>query len=74
MAQEIRKSSEIKWIRLTTDIPTVLGEIIRGRMTFGEYKRSMRGKKVYAVFSKKDPLPFFVELALIPYLWMKRGF
>ncbi len=64
----------VKWIRLATDIPTVFRELISGRMKFGEYINSLKGKKEFAVFSLNDPLPFFMEFLLIPYLWRKRGF
>jgi len=65
---------DVKWIRLITDIPTVLKEVVSGRMNLKEYLKTIRGKKEYAVFSFKDPLPFFIELIMIPYLWLKRGF
>jgi predicted ATP-grasp superfamily ATP-dependent carboligase len=65
---------QVKWVRLTTDLPTVFLEIIKGRMKPGDYIASMRGKKQDAVFSLNDPLPFVAEVALIPYLWVKRGF
>jgi len=65
---------DVKWIRLITDIPTVLKEVLSGRMNLKEYLKTMRGKKEYAVFSFKDPFPFFIELIMIPYLWLKRGF
>jgi predicted ATP-grasp superfamily ATP-dependent carboligase len=64
----------VKWIRLITDIPIVLNELIRRRMTISEYLSSFKGKKEFAVMSLKDPLPFIVEYAFIPYLWRKRGF
>ena len=63
-----------KWIRLLTDTPTVISEFFKGRLTLKEYFHSLKGKKQFAVFSLKDPLPFFVEILLIPYLWIKRGF
>lgn len=71
----MRKSDpNVKWFHLTTDIPTVFMEILRGRMTMGDYMTSLRGRKQDAVFALDDPLPFIAELCMIPYLWMKRGF
>lgn len=67
-------SRNMKWVRLVTDVPTVLLEVARGRMTVSEYVRSMKGKKEFAVLSIDDPLPFIAEIAMIPYLWIKRGF
>lgn len=64
----------LKWVRLTTDIPTVIGELLNGRMCLKDYFNSMKGNKTYAVFSKHDPAPFFAELFLLPYLALKRGF
>ena len=64
----------LKWVRLTTDIPTVMGEIFKGHMSVKDYCSSMKGRKTYAVFSKTDPLPFFAELFMLPYLAVKRGF
>ena len=65
---------DAKWIRLLTDIPTVGKELLSGRLSLKDYFRSMLGKKQFAVFSLRDPLPFLIELLLIPYLWIKRGF
>lgn len=64
----------VKWIRLTTDIPTVFMELLKGRMKFTEYLSSLKGKKQFAVMSLRDPIPFIAELAMLPYLWQKRGF
>jgi D-aspartate ligase len=64
----------VKWIRLITDMPTALGEIRERRLTLGQYVRSLRGKKEFAVLSASDPLPFVMELLLIPYYAKRRGF
>jgi predicted ATP-grasp superfamily ATP-dependent carboligase len=66
--------NRVKWVRLITDIPTVLSEIIKGRLKINDYLKSMKGKKEFAVFALNDPLPFLAEVALIPYFWVKRGF
>jgi predicted ATP-grasp superfamily ATP-dependent carboligase len=66
--------SNLKWVRLTTDSATVAKEILKGRLNLFDYIRSLSGKKSFAVFSWNDPLPFFTEIFLIPYLWKKRGF
>jgi predicted ATP-grasp superfamily ATP-dependent carboligase len=64
----------VKWIRLVTDVPTVMIELCKGRMTLNDYFRSLRGKKHFAVLSMAEPLPFFAELVILPYLWKRRGF
>jgi D-aspartate ligase len=65
---------EARWIRLITDIPTVISEIVKGRMKITDYLKSLSGKKEFAVFSLSDPFPFIVEFILLPYFWRKRGF
>ena len=64
----------MKWVRLVTDFPTVVLQIIKRKMKIRDYFYSMKGKKEFAVFTPNDLLPFFAEIAMIPYLWMKRGF
>ncbi len=66
--------NHVKWVRLITDIPTSFYEIIKGNLGMGDYIASMKGKKIEAVFSHKDPFPFIAEIALLPYLWAKKGF
>jgi len=67
-------ANEVKWIRLITDVPTVITEMIKGRMSLKSYWQSLKGKKEFAVLSLDDPLPFITEFLMIPYLWLKRGF
>lgn len=63
----------VRWVHLTTDIPTVATEFWHRRLSLRDYVRSMRGAKD-AVFSWNDPLPFIMEWMLIPYYIRKRGF
>jgi predicted ATP-grasp superfamily ATP-dependent carboligase len=65
---------DVKWIRLITDTPVALTEIIKGRMKITDYLNSFRGKKQFSVLSISDPLPFIAEILMIPYLRVKRGF
>lgn len=66
--------TDVKWIRAVTDIPTALMEIVKGRMRITHYLTSLKGKKQFAVLSMTDPLPFFAEILMLPYLRSKRGF
>ena len=63
----------VRWIRLSTDVPNALRDIFAGRLRPGEYLRSLRGVNTEAVFSLDDPLPGLCEIALLPYLAVKRG-
>jgi D-aspartate ligase len=70
----VKPQENVKWLRISTDFPTVLKEIFLRRMSIKEYFKSLKGKKEFAVLSLKDPLPFLMEYFLIPYLLSKRGF
>lgn len=62
----------IKWLHIYTDCATVIGELIHGRMSIGEYLSSIKGEKEFAVLSLDDPLPFVAETLILPYLWFTR--
>jgi len=64
----------VKWIRLVTDVPTSILEILGGRQNWRSYLQSLLKSDIESVFSGEDPLPGMMELALIPYLAVKRGF
>jgi len=72
--QHQRARTGVRWVRLLTDLPTAVVEIAGGRLRTRDYLRSLRSAHVEAVFSREDPLPGLAELALLPYLSVKRGF
>jgi len=72
--EERRARAGVRWVRLATDLPTAVVELRNRRLDLRDYVRSLRGVDEEAVFSRRDPLPGLVELALIPYLSVKRGF
>jgi len=57
-----QKLKNIKWIHLRTDLQSAYNYWKRGKLTFREWLKSMKGKKFYAVISWKDPMPFLIEL------------
>jgi hypothetical protein len=61
-------------VRLVTDLPTGVLEIVSRRTGLLDYLRSLRRSDTEAVFARDDLLPGLVELALIPYLAVRRGF
>src|SRR6266850_1958960 len=69
-----RGRAGVSWVRLVTDVPTGVLEILKGRQNWRTYLWSLRHFDVEAVFSREDPLPGLVEIALLPYLSVKRGF
>jgi D-aspartate ligase len=64
----------VAWVRMSTDIPAATMEILTGETSLLNYLRSMKNCNVDGVFSSNDPLPGLAEVALIPYLAIKRGF
>jgi len=72
--QACRGRVGVRWLRLATDLPTGLLEVVRGNQDLGAYLDSLRRIDAESVFSWEDPLPAFAELALLPYLSVKRGF
>jgi predicted ATP-grasp superfamily ATP-dependent carboligase len=64
----------VAWVRTTTDLPAAMMAILSGDTDLKSYLRSLRNCNVEAVFSPRDPLPGLAEVALIPYLAIKRGF
>ena len=71
--QPCRARPGVKWIRLITDLPTGIGEILRGRQDWRAYLQSLRQFQIESVFSREDPLPAVAELALLPYIALKRS-
>lgn len=69
-----RGHSGVGWIRMVTDIPTSLHGIFAGRLELSTYLRSLKDFKIESVFSSEDILPSLAEIALIPYLAVKRGY
>jgi D-aspartate ligase len=69
-----RAKTGVSWIRLATDVPTALALAAHGELDWRAYLRSLRQANAESVFSGDDPLPGVAELALLPYLAVKRGF
>ena len=69
-----RARAGVRWVRLATDVPTAAVMLLDGQLDWRSYLRSLRGFDVEGSFARDDPLPGLVELAMIPYLAMKRGF
>jgi predicted ATP-grasp superfamily ATP-dependent carboligase len=63
----------VRWIRLATDVPNAIVDARAHRIRWSSYLRTLRGVDTEAVFSLRDPAPGLYELALLPYLFVKRG-
>jgi len=60
-------------VRLATDVPNAVRDIAAGRLRLGAYLRTLPGTDTEAVFALRDPLPWFYECVLLPYLAARRG-
>ena len=72
--QSARGRAGVGWIRMVTDLPTSFAGIYSGRLGTGAYLRSLRDFSIESVFSSEDLLPTLAEIALLPYLAVKRGY
>lgn len=71
-SEKCRGKSGVGWLRLITDIPTVLAGLALGRLKPGAYFSSLQHTRVESVFAAEDPWPAVAELALLPYLVVKK--
>jgi len=62
----------VGWLRALTDVPVAISDLIGGHLTISSYFKSLRNTRIESVFSREDPLPFFGEILLLPYLIMKK--
>jgi D-aspartate ligase len=69
-----RGRAGVGWIRMVTDLPTSLGDMCAGRLTPKAYWRSLMDLQIESVFSSEDIVPSLAEVALLPYLAVKRGY
>ena len=62
---ESRAAVGVRWLRLSTDLPTSLKQIARGELRFGPYLRTLTSRHESAVFARDDPWPAVVELPML---------
>jgi predicted ATP-grasp superfamily ATP-dependent carboligase len=70
---EVKARVGVRWIRLLTDLPNAVRDMAAKQIRARDYLRSLRGVDTEAVFSWRDPLPGLYEVALLPYLAVRRG-
>jgi D-aspartate ligase len=62
----------MRWVRMSTDAPTAIREILSGRLSLRDYLRSIRSPLSTAIYASDDPLPGVLEIPLLAYLLGKR--
>jgi predicted ATP-grasp superfamily ATP-dependent carboligase len=62
----------VGWLRLVTDLPTVLLDFLAGELDLSAYWDSLKRTRVESVFCLQDPGPSVAEIMLLPYLVMRK--
>jgi D-aspartate ligase len=62
----------MRWVRMSTDAPTAIREVLHGRLSLREYLRSIRPPVAPAIYASDDPVPGVLEIPLLAYLLGKR--
>jgi predicted ATP-grasp superfamily ATP-dependent carboligase len=62
----------VRWLRLSTDLPTSLKEIVRGNLKVGPYLRTIFSPHESAIFARDDPRPALSELPMLVRTFIRR--
>lgn len=65
-------TENIAWVERLTDSFVVLKEILKGKMTWSEYRKSMQLPKESAAMSNRDMIPVIMYILYSPYFLFKR--
>lgn len=57
----------VNWMRVSTDVPAAVQEMLRGRLGLGAYLRSFRSPLQFALMAADDLLPGLLDLPLFAY-------
>lgn len=60
------------WVERFTDFAVIAKGLFNGQMRLKDVFKSYRRRKVYAVWTLKDPLPAIMYLLMSPFLFIKR--
>ena len=61
----VHAAAGIRWLRLSTDLPTSLKQVARGNLSLLPYLRTLIARHESAVFARDDPWPGLVELPML---------
>jgi predicted ATP-grasp superfamily ATP-dependent carboligase len=64
----------VRWVRMSTDLPAAIHEMLRGRLSLGAYLRSLRSPVEFALMAADDPLPGLLDLPLFAYKHFYNGY
>lgn len=69
---ETKAAVGARWVRMSTDAPMAIREILSCRLSLRDYLRSIRSPLSTAIYASDDPLPGVLEIPLLAYLLGKR--
>lgn len=69
----VQKYGNVKWIHIRRDLQASYIYWRDKQLTFNDWLKSWRGKKTYAIFDWKDPLPFFGDIFRIFKLYINKN-
>jgi len=69
---ELEAVAGVSWMRLSTDLPIALQELLRGRLSLKEYFRAFTGRHDSPIFAMDDLAPGLLEFPLMIYLVARR--
>jgi predicted ATP-grasp superfamily ATP-dependent carboligase len=61
---ELRGRAGERWMHMSADLRVAIEEILRGRLSFRAYVRSLSGRMESAIFAWDDPMPGLLDLPL----------
>lgn len=64
----------VRWVRMSTDVPAAIHEMLRGRLDLRAYLQSFRSPLQYALMAADDPLPGVLDLPLFAYKKFYNGY
>ena len=73
-ARKVTPCYGFKWVKWITDIPVSVHLFARRELGVREYLNGLRGELISCDWDRSDPLPFFLQFMLVPYLILKRGY
>lgn len=71
---ESRGKAGMGWMRMVTDIPCSFLGLTSGHLKWGSYTDSLKNMAIESVFSREDIMPSLAEIAMLPYLAIKKGY
>ena len=60
----VRGRPGVRWVRMITDVPAALQEILRGRLGVAAYVRSLRSLLEFALSAADDPWPGLLDVPI----------